>query len=259
MNEITHKPRRYIQWIILALIVIAAALVWFYTQANATTVTPWQTLAPGLEYTTIDLDQGKLHAFKIDLKQNRLALLSPSQPSNIKDVVLQNHALLAVNGGFFTPEGKPLGLRLNEGKMLSPLKSISWWGVFYLRNNIPQMSSANAFKLSNDIDFAVQAGPRLLVNKNIPHLKDGMGNRTAIGYNENNDVIIAVSEDAQLTTMQLAQILSRSEKNRGLGCVFALNLDGGSSSQVYAKVGDFVLDAPSFRAVADGVAVYSKP
>ena len=85
-----------------------------------------------------------------------------------------------------------------------------------------------------------------------------MGNRTAIGYNQNGDVIIAVSENAQLTTLQLAQILRGSEKHGGLGCLYALNLDGGSSSQAYAKVGNFVLDAPSFRAVADGVAVYPR-
>jgi uncharacterized protein YigE (DUF2233 family) len=250
MNEYSHKLRHHTKWIILGILFIAAC--------KATTVTQWQHLAPGLDYTTLDLEAGKLHAFKIDLKENRLALLSPAQPSNIKDMVANAHALLAVNGGFFTPDGKPLGLRINDGKMLTPLKSISWWGVFYLHDNTPVLSSFNAFKLSNDIDFAIQAGPRLLVNSNIPHLKEGVGNRTAIGYNQDNDIIIVVSEDAQLTTPQLAEILRRSEKHGGLGCTYALNLDGGSSSQAYAEVGDFELDIPSFRAVADGVAVYPK-
>jgi uncharacterized protein YigE (DUF2233 family) len=250
MNEYLHKLRRHTKWVILGILFIAAC--------KATTDTQWQHLAPGLDYTTLDLATGKLHAFKIDLKENRLALLSPSQPSNIKDMVTNAHALLAVNAGFFTPNGKPLGLRISDGKMLTPLKPISWWGIFYLRNNMPELSSFNAFKLSNDIDFAIQAGPRLLVNNNIPHLKEGIGNRTAIGYNQDNDVIIVVSEDAQLTTPQLAEILRRSEKHGGLGCVYALNLDGGSSSQAYAEVGDFVLEVPSFRAVADGLAVYPK-
>jgi uncharacterized protein YigE (DUF2233 family) len=141
---------------------------------------------------------------------------------------------------------------------LSPSKAISWWGIFSLRNNTPTLSSFKDFTLSNDIDFAIQAGPRLLIHNTIPHLKEGVGNRTAIGYNRDNDIIIAVSEGAQLTTLQLAEILGRSEKRGGLGCLYALNLDGGSSSQVYAKVDDFVLDAPSFRTVADGVAVYPR-
>ncbi len=250
MNEHLHKLRRHTQWIILGILFIAGC--------KATTVTQWQHLAPGLDYTALDLETGKLHAFKIDLKENRLALLSPSEPSNIKDMVTNAHALLAVNGGFFTPNGKPLGLRINDGKVLSPLKPISWWGIFYLRNDTPALSSFNAFKLTNDIDFAIQAGPRLLVNNTTPHLKDGVDNRTAIGYNQNNDILIVVSEGAQLTTPQLAEILRRPEKNGGLGCVYALNLDGGSSSQAYAEVGNFVLDIPSFRAVADGLAVYTR-
>lgn len=238
------------KWIVLGIILITAC--------KATMMTEWQHLAPGLDYTVLNLDTGKLHAFKIDLKENKLALISPPQPSAIKDMVTDEHALLAVNAGFFTPDGKPLGLRISDGKMLSPLKPISWWGIFYLRDNTPAMSSFKAFKLNNDIDFAIQAGPRLLVNSSTLHLKEGIDNRTAIGYNKNNDIIIVVSEDAQLTTVQLAEILGRSERNGGLGCLFALNLDGGSSSQVYAKIGDFVLDIPSFRPVADGLAVYPR-
>jgi uncharacterized protein YigE (DUF2233 family) len=250
MNKIIYKFRSYTKWIILGVI--------FITACKATTITQWQNLAPGIDYTVLNLDQGKLHAFKIDLKQNRLSLLSPSEPNDIKDMVINAHALLGVNAGFFTPGGKPLGLRISDSKVLSPAKPISWWGIFYLHNNKPELSSANGFKLDNDIDFAVQAGPRLLINKDIPHLKEGVGNRTAIGYNQNNDIIIAISENAQLTTLQLAQILRDSEKHGGLGCLYALNLDGGSSSQAYAKVGNFVLDAPGFRAVADGVAVYPR-
>ncbi|MCD6045040.1 MAG: uncharacterized protein K0R48_203 [Gammaproteobacteria bacterium] len=258
MNENREEPPRYIKWSILVFIILVVCTVWWYTQAKATPVTRWRSLAPGLEYTALDLEIGKLHAFKIDLKQNRLALLSPAEPSTIKDMAIHTHALLAINGGFFTPDGKPLGLRINNDKLLSPLKPISWWGIFYLRNNIPELSSMKTFTLSNDIDFAIQAGPRLLVNNDIPRLKEGVGNRTAIGYNQNNNIIIVVSENAQLTTLQLAKILRRSEKHGGLGCLYALNLDGGSSSQSYAKVGNFVVDVPSFRAVADGLAVYPR-
>lgn len=258
MNENSKEPRRYIKLTVLAILIVTVCIVWWCTQAKGTPVARWRSVAPGLEYTALDLEMGKLHAFKIDLKQNRLALLSPREPSTIKDMALNAHALLAVNGGFFTPDGKPLGLRIDNEKLLSPLKPISWWGIFSLRNNMPELSSMKTFKFSNDIDFAIQAGPRLVVNNDIPRLKEGVGNRTAIGYNQNNDIIIVVSENAQLTTLQLAKILRRPEKHGGLGCLYALNLDGGSSSQGYAKAGNFVLDIPSFRAVADGLAVYPR-
>lgn len=258
MNEIMTKPRRRLKWLVFTSILITVGLTWVYSQQAKATGTQWQELAPGLDYTTLDLNPGTLHAFKIDLMQNRLGLVSPAEPSTAKEMAIDTHALVVTNAGFFTPADEPLGLRINEGKIVSPLKNISWWGIFYLQNNTPKISSLSNFKLSNNIDFAVQAGPRLLVNKNTPHLKDGADNRTAIGYNTANKVILIVTEDAQLTTLDLAKILVKPEKNGGLGCTYALNLDGGSSSQVYAEVGNFTLDIPNYRPVADGLAVFAK-
>lgn len=257
MNDTTAKPRRHLKWLVLSSIVILSCLIWVYSQAKSSN-TQWQALAPGLDYTTLDLNPGTLHAFKIDLAQNRLGLISPQESSTVKEMGIEAHALVTTNAGFFTPAGTPLGLRINEGKILFPLKNISWWGIFYLQNNMPVIRSFSNFKLSNTIDFALQAGPRLLINKSIPHLKEGADNRTAIGYNAANKVILIVTEGAQLTTPDLAKILAKPEKNGGLGCLYALNLDGGSSSQVYAKVGDFTLDVPNYRAVADGLAVFAK-
>lgn len=258
MNTITSKPHRRLKWFTLLGLIILTCLIWVYSQAKSTAGAQWQELTPGLEYTTLDLNPGTLHAFKIDLAQNRLGLISPTEPTTVKEMALNAHALVTTNAGFFTPEGEPLGLRINEGKKLTPLKAISWWGIFYLQNDIPRISSFSNFKLTDDINFAVQAGPRLLVNKSTPHLKEGVDNRTAIGYNADKKVILIVTEDAQLTTLNLAKILGTPEKKGGLGCIYALNLDGGSSSQVYAEVGDFTLDVPNYRPVADGLAVFAR-
>lgn len=247
-----------LKWISLILIVVTAVLVGFYTHAKANVETKWQPLAPGVTYTTLTLNPGKLHAFKIDLAQNDLTLLSPEKPSDVKTMTQKSHTLLTINGGFFSPTGKPLGLRMSDGKTLSPLKHTSWWGIFYIENSVPNLSNLSDFKSSDAIQFAVQAGPRLLINKTIPQLKMGTDNRTALGYNSDGNVIIVVSENAQLTTKQLAKLLRRSEKHGGLGCVYALNMDGGSSSQIYAHMGKFVLDIPNYRAIADGIAVIPK-
>jgi uncharacterized protein YigE (DUF2233 family) len=253
-NEQSHS----LKWISLLLIVVTAILVGFYSHAKANVATKWEILAPGVNYTTLTLNPGKLHAFKIDLTQNDLTLLSPTHPSDVKTMTQHSKTLLTINGGFFSPTGKPLGLRINDGKTLSPVKHTSWWGIFYVENSIPNIANLNDFKPSDTIQFAIQAGPRLLINKNIPQLKAGADNRTALGYNSAGNVIIVVSENAQLTTKQLAKLLRRSENRGGLGCVYALNMDGGSSSQIYAHMGKFVLDIPNYRAIADGIAVIPK-
>ena len=102
-------------------------------------------------------------------------------------------ALLSINGGFFDHEFKPLGLRINNNKLENPLKRISWWGIFYIKNNKPYISNVRRFNHDNEIDFAVQSGPRLLIKGKIPSLKPGIADRSALGITADGKVIILVS------------------------------------------------------------------
>jgi uncharacterized protein YigE (DUF2233 family) len=102
----------------------------------------------------------------------------------------------------------------------------------------------------------VQSGPRLLVDGQIPkQLRPGVANRSALGIRRNGQVVILATQNISLSTLELAQIMQRSEPENGLACWQALNLDGGSSTQLYAKVNDFMLSIPSFMPVADVVVV----
>jgi uncharacterized protein YigE (DUF2233 family) len=82
--------------------------------------------------------------------------------------------------------------------------------------------------------MAIQAGPRLVVNGKVPKLKSEISQKTAIGINRKGEVIL-------LTTLypfsvnELAKLMAKPESKGGLGCRYALNLDGGSSSQLYAR------------------------
>ena len=58
-----------------------------------------------------------------------------------------------------------------------------------------------------------------------------------------------------LTTTELAQIMKKPLSQNGFECVDALNLDGGSSSQLSVKVGGFHLNISSLRPVADFVLI----
>jgi exopolysaccharide biosynthesis protein len=49
--------------------------------------------------------------------------------------------------------------------------------------------------------------------------------------------------------------MAKPETQGGLACLSALNLDGGSSSQLYASMDDFVIDIPGFSRVADAIVV----
>jgi len=219
----------------------------------------WHTLSMGILYQDLGHSLIRpfthIHAFKIDLSKNHLESITAKELKKENASSLEfgqyRHALIAINGGFFGEDYKPLGLRISDKEQKSPIKPISWWGVFYTQQNKPFIKSVRAFKKFKDINFAIQSGPRLIVDGTIMKLKPGLAERTALGITQDNKVIILATENSPLTTQELAQLL----QSKPLSCVHALNLDGGSSTQIYADIGHFKLNVHGFSNVSDAVLV----
>lgn len=220
----------------------------------------WQVVAPGIEY--LDLADRNLvpwshiHVFRLDLKKQRLDVVTAEALSktnaSVEDLAQHKKALIAINGGFFDTEYKPLGLRVGDHHQYSKLKSISWWGVFYVVNNKPHLSNYTYYKAHHSgVDFAIQSGPRLLIDGKPPKLKPGIAERTALGITEDSHVILLVTERSAMTTTTLAALM----KAAPLACEQALNLDGGSSSQMYAQIGLLNINTHGLSNVSDAVVV----
>lgn len=228
------------------------------THTNAGT---WQNIAPGIEYRDINnksiINISHIHVFRVDLKNNKLNLALAKNlqdtPAFAENFAKKNSAILAINGGFFDKSFRPLGLRINENKQFNPIKYISWWGVFYITNRKPFLSNARNFNKNQNIDFAIQSGPRLIIDNKIPSLKPGYAERSALGITKNNKVIILVTQNNPLTTTALAKLMH----DNPLNCTNALNLDGGSSSQLYANINKFKVNVNGFSEVSDAVLVKS--
>lgn len=222
----------------------------------------WRELAPGVEY--MDLGEhlftpwSHVHVFRIDLKKNQLGLVMAnflSQPhASVDEFARFSKALIAINGGFFDQNHQALGLRISHQQQHNPLKRISWWGIFYVRDQKPQIASLRGFKYDKQIDFAVQSGPRLLINGKIPTLKPGRDERSALGITQDGHVIILATDNAPLTTTSLAELM----KAPPLNCKNALNLDGGSSSQLSAHIGRFALNVYGLSNVSDAIIVKAR-
>lgn len=97
-----------------------------------------------------------------------------------------------------------------------------------------------------------------MVDGKLPKLRPGVANRSALGILRDGQILIIATQNLYLSTTELANILRRSAAEEGLECWQAINLDGGSSTQLYAKVKDFELSLPSFMPVADVVVVMPK-
>lgn len=226
---------------------------------NAYPAEQWQHLSTGIEYR--DLEGGlfnpwsHVHVFRIDLTQNQMELVSAEsiamKNASADQFVEHSQGLIGINGGFFDKQFRPLGLRINHKKIKNPVKPISWWGIFYIKNNKAHLSSMSQFRSHQDIDFAIQSGPRLIINGKIPSLKPGIADRTALGITQEGKVILLVSNSASMSTKQLAQLM----KSPPLSCVNAINLDGGSSSQLYAHIHSFKLNVHGFSNVSDAIVI----
>jgi uncharacterized protein YigE (DUF2233 family) len=220
---------------------------------------PWLTLAPGIKYQDLLINPltpwAHIHAFSIDLKLFRLDLITAKdvgrQKATVHQLARKGKALIAINGGFFDKKYRPLGLRINQQQEHNPVKRVSWWGVFFIKDSAPYIVNSLEYQPQPGIQFAVQSGPRLLINGRIPHLKPGIAERSALGITRHNQLIILATENAMVTTTELAQLMKSSPFN----CVNALNLDGGSSTQLNAHIHKFRLRVNGYSHLSDAIIV----
>jgi len=231
----------------------------------------WKELEDGLHYTKIIITVGEesaprrttLHAFKIDPEKFRIDVLiaAPDKKTGEKiDVIADREgAVVAVNGGFFTPEHKSIGLLVKSGTKINPLHNTSWWSVFAIHRNRPLILRPWQAKGTNDLQMAVQAGPRLVIDGSIPKFKsDQAASRTALGITKKGEVIIVASSGSGITMQALADRMRESARKGGLECPNAMALDGGSSTQLYANAGDIRLNLSGISRVPNGVGVFRK-
>lgn len=222
----------------------------------------WQNIAPGIEYLALENLPlniwAHIHAFRINLKHNFLSLTTtqdiPNREASIINYAKQAKSLIAINGGFFDDHHHPLGLRISERRQVTPLKKISWWGVFYIKNKKAYIVKKDDFHRNNSIEFAVQSGPRLIVNNRIPSLKPGKAQRSALGITKEGHLIVIITDKKPISTTELAHLMQASPLN----CVNAINLDGGNSSQLHVDTGSFLLHVHGFSRISDAILVKAR-
>ena len=247
--------------IVVALLLFSALS--FELSASPKVSYAWVELERGLSYAKIDVKwdtrAGFVHAFRIDPKKFKLKVLQASQWNQqkmaAKDFADHTKALITINGNFFSPEGKELGLIVANGKILKPLHSTSWWSVFQVKKGAPSILPPDQFQNKN-IDMAIQVGPRLVIDGKIPPLKNAFAARSMIGITHTGQVVLAVTEKIVLTPNETGIIMKSSRWQGGLECRNAMALDGGSSSQLYATTKDFTLDVPGINQVPTAIGVF---
>ena len=153
----------------------------------------------------------------------------------LKDILANNgdSLIFATNGGMFKPDYSPKGLYIENGNRLSDIDTVRSGfgnfymqpnGIFYLRSdNTPGICKTGDFPKNQNIQYATQSGPLLLINGEIhPMFTEGSSNvyiRNGVGILPNGHLLFAMSK-IEMNSFDFATFFINH------GCQYALYLDG---------------------------------
>lgn len=157
----------------------------------------------------------------------------------LEDIIEENNAIGGVNGGGFDDPGgagkggTPLGVVICEGQTRNP-SGQNYWTAAMDENNVLHvgwMNSSAAEELK--ARWAVSYGPALVLNgEKVDNPESGLNPRTAVGQRADGAILLLVIDGRQVNAIG-ASFSDTADVLLEYGAINALNLDGGSSSQMF--------------------------
>jgi uncharacterized protein YigE (DUF2233 family) len=228
---------------------------------------PWQKIEEGFDFKSLQVEGDpyqsliSLKILRISLDKFQVRVLDARAfgeiKLEIKELARKAGALAAINGGFFLPGYKPLGLLIVDGREVNPLRKADW-GIFLIQDNSPRIIHTAEYLTDRNISQALQVGPRLVVGGRELQMKKQVARRSALGITTKSQVVLLNSEDTDINAQDLARIFHLPESQGGLECRDALTLDGGPSAQMYADYKSLKIDIPGGWGVPNGIGVFKK-
>ncbi|QHI38772.1 hypothetical protein IMCC3317_41720 [Kordia antarctica] len=145
----------------------------------------------------------------------------------------QQELIFAMNGGMYKRDQSPQGLYVENGQLKSPLDTLQKGfgnfylqpnGVFYItKENNPVICTSQVFKLIENIKYATQSGPMLVIDGKLHEklTKDSINLhiRNGVGILPNGNLLFAMSKE-KINFYDFATFFKEK------GCENALYLDG---------------------------------
>ncbi len=203
----------------------------------------WTELEPGLEIHRLvvtrprNLSAVTLVALRFDTRRYDFFVLS-TQECRAAAAGGEQGAVAAINGGYFDAAGQPLGLLISGGKTVAGrLAQASGRGLFGVRDGTPFVAEAAGLDLTG-VTEALQTTP-LLVRDGVEEQGFDepwrVDRRAAVCVDDRGRVLFAVSDTILngLSFSEMAHLMARETDRGGLGCEQGMNLDGGTSAQLW--------------------------
>lgn len=205
----------------------------------------WVALAPGIRYRAVSFtaqsgEAMRLHQISLDPKTADLRVVVPTDPSAVAVIGEQTKALAAINASYFDDERQPLGYLKCDGRVINGgvASGAAFTGVFTMKGRTPRIVSRAAFD-GHAVDTALQAGPRLIADgAPTAGLRETRSFRqSGVAVTRAGHIVIYATDGSYrgISWSEMQTVLSGPVGQGGLDARDVLNLDGGSSSQIYVR------------------------
>jgi uncharacterized protein YigE (DUF2233 family) len=155
----------------------------------------------------------------------------------VRDAVNATGGIAGINGGYFEADLSPLGLLISNGHVINAARNARLLsGVFLVRDGRPEIIRVRELASIKDAQEAIQCGPFLVESgRPVPGLNaEKVAARTFIfccgpscwGFGTCRSITLAAA----------GGLLAKAKLIRDFRISQALNLDGGSSTTLYAKL-----------------------
>ena len=178
----------------------------------------------------------RTHLILLNRSRTGLRVINLPERTSVGEGLKQAGALAGVNGGYFQPDGSPLGLVVSDGVRLHPFqKAKILTGLLVVTPKGAQLLRNAEYRGGADIRQALQAGP-FLVDRGKPVAglnATRADERTVVLADQKGVAGFLITN--HITLADLAQLLASPEVFPELKIVRALNLDGGSSTALWVQ------------------------
>ncbi|MFZ5515531.1 MAG: phosphodiester glycosidase family protein [Candidatus Zhuqueibacterota bacterium] len=216
-------------------------------QMGLRTLPSWQSIGDGVDVLTLtseteNIPSGtNLFFIRFNSEKIQTFVLHDKGLSTAEKMARDTNALAVINASFFRPEGQPIGLIIQEGKITNklPTRGLLDSGIFCIKNGRPYIIHRNYFQPSG-ITEAIQSFPRLIQNGTVVAQiaeSDKRKRRSGIAIDAEGRIIIFIS-DTNLGGVRFKEIQKILLKPN-LNVRSALALDGGGSSQLCVNCKQF--------------------
>jgi exopolysaccharide biosynthesis protein len=215
----------------------------------------WERWAPGVEYRDIAVGRGSdgaqhLKMVRFAPEKIRAAILYArnygEHKMTVREMVERSGAFAGINASYFDEYDRPLGYLKIRGREINDYiaTAIVYSGLVALKNGKVTIEHRDTFHPLH-FDEALQVGPRLIaagtctsgLQNTIDYKKRARRAGIAIDEKGNSVIYITSPLSADMNWNELREVLRGAEDRGGIKPLDVLNLDGGSSTQLYIRTG----------------------